>query len=234
MNALIVDDEAPGRRALKRLLASEPDVRVAGEAGSVDEALRLIESERPDLLFLDIQLRGETGFDLLAALPEPRPRTVFVTAWDHYAVRAFECDAVDYLLKPVRPERLAQTLRRLRESAPVHAGEEPRALIKSEGVWRWLPWRNILFIRAEGNYSAVALRDGERLIVHRPLKEWIARMPDGFLQIHRRHLVQLAEIQQLIYGHREKKRVVLRSGMELEVGRLHWPTLRERVVGQEK
>ncbi len=113
LRVLIVDDEPPARARLKRMLGEIGGVTVAGEAASAAEARRLVAATRPDLVLLDIQMPGEDGFALLESL-DPRPAVVFVTAFDHHAVRAFEANAVDYLLKPFRRERLAESLERVR------------------------------------------------------------------------------------------------------------------------
>jgi DNA-binding LytR/AlgR family response regulator len=113
LRALIVDDERLARARLRRMIEDLPGIEVAGEAASADEARALLATERPDLLLLDVQMPGEDGFTLLRSL-DPRPAVVFVTAFDHYAVRAFEENAVDYLLKPFRPERLEQAIERAR------------------------------------------------------------------------------------------------------------------------
>ena len=113
MRCLIVDDEHHAREGLRKLLLAHPGAQVVGEAGDVDSALRLLETLRPRVVFLDVQLRGETGFDLIARARPPLPHIVFVTAHDRYAVEAFRVEAVDYLLKPVEPEHLARAVRRV-------------------------------------------------------------------------------------------------------------------------
>ena len=122
LRILIVDDEPLARQRVRRMLDAIPDVALAGEAGSADEARAVLARSPADVLLLDIQMPGEDGFALLRSL-SPRPAVVFVTAFDHYAVQAFEENAVDYLLKPFRPERLAQALDRTR-----HALERPEEL----------------------------------------------------------------------------------------------------------
>lgn len=112
MRCLIVDDEPPAREGMRKLLLAHAGMEVIGEAAHVAAALRLAELRRPDLVFLDVQLRGETGFDFLERAPRPLPRIVFVTAHDRYAAEAFRVEAVDYLLKPVQPDQLAEALRR--------------------------------------------------------------------------------------------------------------------------
>jgi two-component system LytT family response regulator len=114
MKTVLIDDERLARDELRRLLQAHPEVEVAGEAANVTEALRLLPVLRPDLIFLDIEMPGRTGFDLLEALPAPHPEIIFVTAYDAFALRAFEVNALDYLLKPVVPARLAKTLAQVR------------------------------------------------------------------------------------------------------------------------
>ena len=114
LRVLIVDDEPLARSRVRRLLEEVGGASVVGEAGSVPEALALIEAETPNLLLLDVRMHDSDGFALLESLPEPRPLVIFTTAFDHYAVRAFEANAVDYLLKPFRAERLAEALERAR------------------------------------------------------------------------------------------------------------------------
>jgi len=229
MKVLIVDDEAPGRRSMRQLLRAHPDVTVAGAAATLAEAHLLLETESVDLLFLDIQLRGESGFDLLARLPDPTIRIVFVTAHDAHALRAFEVNALDYLLKPVDPQRLAVTLQRVREGLPpprTPATLTDRVLVKSGGSLRWIPWADILLIQAEGNYTRVCLMNQERMLVYQTLKAWGERMPEGFLQIHRKTLLQSRAIARLENGPGRSHQVRLTSGEQLEVGRSYHPLLK--------
>ena len=114
MRVLIADDEAPARTRLRQMLAAHPDVEIAGEAETGAQAMELAAELKPDLLLLDIQMPGSTGIDVAACLPEPRPHIIFCTAFDQYAVDAFELHAVDYLLKPISRARLAQALDRVR------------------------------------------------------------------------------------------------------------------------
>lgn len=123
MRCLIVDDELPAREEMRKLLAAHGEARVVGDAADVETALRLLEEQRPEVIFLDVQLRGETGFDFLAQAPPPLPHVIFVTAFDRYAVDAFRADAVDYLLKPVEPASLTEALNRVRRR--VRVGDAP-------------------------------------------------------------------------------------------------------------
>lgn len=131
MRCLILDDEPPAREGMRKLLLGHPEVQLTGEASTVDEALRLAESTQPDVVFLDVQLRGETGFDFIARATFPLPKIIFVTAHDRFAAEAFRIDAVDYLLKPVEPEPLAEALLRARRRAktePLAPISHPAAL----------------------------------------------------------------------------------------------------------
>jgi two-component system LytT family response regulator len=113
MKVLIVDDERPARLEMKRLLKAHPNVEIAGESSSTEEALQMIAKHSPDLLFLDVQIRNEIGLDLLAHLAPPAPKVIITTAYDEYAVRAFAVNALDYLLKPIESGRLAEALNRM-------------------------------------------------------------------------------------------------------------------------
>ncbi|HEU4852081.1 MAG TPA: response regulator [Telluria sp.] len=125
MRVLIVDDERLARSELRRLLAAHPEVQIAGEAANAIEARQLIEELAPDLVFLDVQMPGGTGFDLLASLDDAPP-VVFTTAFDQYAIRAFDVSALDYLLKPIEPARLAHALKKLnREPEPAREKLQP-------------------------------------------------------------------------------------------------------------
>jgi DNA-binding NarL/FixJ family response regulator len=125
MRCLILDDEPPAREGMRKLLTAHPDTQVVGEAARVDSALRLAELRKPDVVFLDVQLRGETGFDFVARATGALPYLVFVTAHDRYAAEAFRVDAVDYLLKPVEPDALSEALRRVKNRAHPAAAARP-------------------------------------------------------------------------------------------------------------
>lgn len=200
LDALIVDDERLARRALRSVLDEHAAVRVIAEVRSVDEAATVIREQAPDVVFLDIQMRGETGFDLLEHIDQPID-VVFVTAYDEYAVRAFEVNALDYLLKPVDPQRLAEALRRVRQSE--------RALPKTDAAPdtfryndlffyeegrrpRFIRIREIAFIQAAGNYTELHLRDGDMVLTSTTLSSWDERLPAAhFVRIHRSSVVQV-------------------------------------------
>src|SRR5262245_61140552 len=207
LRALVVDDERLARRALCSLLAGARGVKVVGEASGVDEAEALIRREHPQVVFLDIQLRGESGFDLLARNAGTF-HTVFVTAFDAYAVRAFEVHALDYLLKPVDPVRLATALARARNPTAVSADVKAPAYRYDDLFFhddarspRFIRIRDIAFIRAAGNYTELHLAGGPPLLVLRALSTWETQLAGApFVRVHRSLLVNLEFIERIERG----------------------------------
>jgi two-component system, LytTR family, response regulator len=208
LRVLVVDDERLARLALRTLLAGVPDVVVVGEASGVDEAETLVRRERPGVVFLDIQLRGETGFDLLGRDAGPF-HTIFVTAFDAYAVRAFEVHALDYLLKPVHPGRLAEALARARDPAAIPLAPQPPAAYGYDDLFfhddarrpRFIRIRDVAFIRAAGNYTEVHTATGPPLLVLRALAAWEAQLVDTpFVRVHRSVLVNLDFVERIERG----------------------------------
>jgi two-component system LytT family response regulator len=200
--AIIIDDERLARKEMRSLLAEFDEIIVAGEAEDIASALMLIEDEKPDLVFLDIQLSHESGFELLEKT-EQYFRLIFVTAFDAYAVRAFEVNAIDYLLKPVNPERLAKAIERLgHESAPVKAANlfqfEDRIFLQPGGRSLFLKVSEISHIAAANDYSEVFTSDKRKFLVEKSLREWETRLPlKNFLRIHRGILINLEEIEHI-------------------------------------
>jgi len=204
--ALLVDDERLPRQELRRMLALHPEVEVVGEADSVESAAGLLAQERPDLIFLDIQLGERTGFELLEQVPG-RYHVIFVTAYQAHAARAFEVNAFDYLLKPVHPDRLRAALARLPASSPSSAPAtsadgalEPddRLFIRATGDrWCFLRIGSIVVIEANGDFTNVLTTDGANLLLGRSLREWEASLPRRFLRIHRSTIVNLDHVERV-------------------------------------
>lgn len=224
MKSLIIDDEPLARRELRRLLAEFPWVEIVGEAGDVEEAASRIETLAPDLLFLDIQMPGGSGFDLLARLDHV-PHVIFTTAYDHHAVRAFEVSALDYLLKPIEPQRLAAALTKAR-SLPEERGTEVSAndilerLFVRDGVRCWfVPLREVSMLTAEGNY--VRLSWGiERPLLGRPLHSLEQRLdPKRFFRANRRQIINVDFIENVELGVGGQLHVQLRGGSEVDISR---------------
>ena len=199
--AILVDDERLARRELRSMLAEHEMIDVVGEAETVAQAAELIEVKKPDVLFLDIQLPGETGFDLLERI-SPACKVIFVTAFDAYAIRAFEVNALDYLLKPINPARLAQALERLMTqapAAPVRALEyEDRLFIEVDERSRFLKVSDIIAISAMGDYSQILCSDGQKSLVLKPLKDWEERLPaKHFTRIHRSTIINVEYVERV-------------------------------------
>lgn len=208
LRVALVDDERLARVQLRRLLAVHPGVEVVGEADGVATACTLVRDARPDALFLDVQLGGpigrETGFDLLDALEAPMA-VVFVTAYDAHALRAFDVNAVDYLLKPVEPERLARTVARLRAGAtppdpgagrPLDIGD--RLFLDVGGRPQFVAVRDVLAVLAADDYTTLVLRDGRRPLVLATLATWEARLPAReFVRVHRAAIVQFDAVTRI-------------------------------------
>jgi two-component system, LytTR family, response regulator len=236
-HAVIVDDERLARRELRTLLedAHSDHVHVVGEADSVVDAARLVQATDADVVFLDIQLAGETGMDLLPLLGADVD-VVFVTAYDEYTLRAFEVNAVDYLLKPVVPERLAKTVSRLAGAQPAAAsrealGYDDRLFLRLGEERAFVRVRDIMAIEAEGDGSA--LRLAPRLVRKssgKSLREWEQRLPDRhFVRIHRSTIVNLEYVERLEPWSHASQRVYLRGLTEaLTMSRRFGARLRER------
>lgn len=223
MKALIVDDEALARRELRRLLADYAWVEIVGEAANIVEAAAQVEALSPDLLFLDIQMPGGNGFDLLARL-DRMPHVIFTTAYDQHAVRAFEVNALDYLLKPIEPERLGAALGRAKEaSAPAQAaqGETLEQLFVQDGPRCWfVPLREVRLLTAENNY--VRLWWGKlQPLLGRPLSTLEQRLdPKRFFRANRAQILNLDFIESVDLGINGRLHVQLRDGgPEVEISR---------------
>lgn len=203
----MVDDEVPARRRLVRMLEQLPGVEVAGQAGDGLAALAAVGEVRPDLILLDIHMPGLDGL-ALAARHAHLPPVVFVTAHDEHAVRAFELNAVDYLLKPVRPERLAVALQRAEaRRVPADGGfaalgvdsrtAGPRVVTHERGAVRLFDARDITRFSASDKYTAFRV-DGEEHLTEEPLSQLEERLaPHGFVRIHRGELVAAAAVRSL-------------------------------------
>jgi len=201
--AILVDDERLARKELRSMLAEHEIIDVVGEAETVAQAAELVRAKKPDVVFLDIQLPGETGFDLLEKI-SPACRIIFVTAFDAYAIRAFEVNALDYLLKPINPARLAQAIERLMihdsaSVAPVRALEyEDRLFIEVDEHSRFLKVSDIMVISAMGDYSQIFSCDGQKSLILKPLKDWEERLPaKHFTRIHRSTIININYVERV-------------------------------------
>ena len=234
MKALIVDDEPLARRELRRLLAAHPSIQVVGEAGDIDEAHERIESLAPGVVFLDIQMPGGSGFDLLAQL-DWVPRIIFTTAYDRYAVQAFKVNALDYLLKPIEPERLATAVDKLQAATPARreANEDSwlEQLFVRDGPRCWfIPLREVSVISADGNY--VRLQWGkERPLLGRSLTALEGKLdPRRFFRANRQQIINLELVRSVDLGVGGRLHVQLNDGREIQISRRQARQFRERTT----
>jgi two-component system LytT family response regulator len=222
MRALIIDDEPPARREMRRLLKEFAWVQIVGEAGSVAEAETLIEQLRPELLFLDIQMPGGSGFDLLARL-EDVPRVIFTTAHDEHAVRAFEVNALDYLLKPIDPRRLLSALDRVKSagSTPaVQTGTVLEQLFVRDGTRCWfVPMREVRLLTSEGNYVRLFWGKTKPLLARSLVATEQRLDPAQFFRANRRQIINLKFIESVEAGLNGRLHAQLRDGPEVEISR---------------
>jgi two-component system, LytTR family, response regulator LytT len=232
IRALLVDDEAPARSELRYLLATHPEVEIVGEAASAAEALKLAAAVPYDVVFIDIEMPGLSGLDA-ARLVHGRtgaPQLVFVTAHEQYAIEAFAVEALDYLLKPVDPERLAQVVRRLdrRPTAPASVEKIP---VVSGGETVLLDWDELHYASADGDYCRVHTYDRSYLCT-RSLRELESTLPaDRFARIHRSYLVNLGKVAAVKRPGADRLRLALDDAerTELDVARRQSKAVRERL-----
>lgn len=205
LRALIVDDESPARAHLQELLLRHSNVQVIGEANSVANAVSLCKDLQPNLLFLDVQLEDEVSFDLLPKL-DPVPVIIFVTGYAEFAIRAFEVNAIDYLLKPISPERLAESLQRilhqpqpvftqkLKENDQIYLNAKPPRMVYVD---------EISGIEGQDNYNMVRLTNGEKYEIRRTLAEWEAALPaQWFFRPHRSLILNVRAVVKILMTRR--------------------------------
>lgn len=234
MRTLVIDDEALARRELRRLLAEFAWLEIVGEAANIDEAGSKIESLSPDLLFLDIKMPGGSGFDLLGRL-ERVPRVIFTTAYDEHAVRAFEVNALDYLLKPIEPERLATAVLKVRNVSALPPVPSQRQVLEQlfvqDGPRCWfVPLREVRLLTAENNYVRLWWGKMQPLIA-RPLSAIEQRLdPKRFFRANRSQILNLEFIEKVNLGINGRLDVTLRGeGPEVEVSRRQARVFREQM-----
>jgi two-component system, LytTR family, response regulator len=203
LRAVIIDDERLARNDLRSMLSEYKEIELVGEADGVGKAIELINHEDPDLLFLDIQMPGESGFDLLERI-DLHARVIFVTAFDEYAIRAFEVDAIDYLLKPVNPERLKSALERLNREENLQTNKkrlleyDDALLLAINSHLKFLRVNSIVYIQAAGDYSEVMTSENKKGLVQKSMTEWEQRLPEKyFCRIHRSTIVNIEYISKI-------------------------------------
>ena len=240
MKALLIDDERLARNELRRLLAAHKDIEIAGEAADVEEALEKIAALKPDLLFLDVQMPGADGFSLLERLEGGVPLVIFTTAYDEFAVKAFEFNALDYLLKPVDPSRLGAALEKLRlrgASGAEGDAAAPRTRLSlddkvfvREGDQCWfVPVKNIRLLESEGNYTRVHFDDSKPQLF-RSLTAMEERLdPKHFFRANRKQVINLAWVDGIEPWFSGGLLVRLKGGLKVELSRRQAQDFRERL-----
>ncbi|NYT78441.1 response regulator transcription factor [Alcaligenaceae bacterium] len=194
LRVLIVDDEAPARRYMRRLLDAAPDVHIQGEAATIEQARQMIHDYQPDAIFLDVVLTRETGFELLESL-DYTPQVVFVTAHGDYAAQAFDIAATDYLLKPVNPDRLAQTLKRLRPQTRGYLST------RTKTGTRLIKTSDLTVIQAEGDYVRLCRAAHADEMMHITMKRLVEQLPSPpFCAVSRSMIINLEHISDLSHS----------------------------------
>jgi two-component system, LytTR family, response regulator len=205
LKVILIDDERLARSELKRLLQEFPDVEVIGEAANANEGLEKIEALNPDLIFLDIQMPGKTGFDMLTQL-EKAPHVIFVTAYDEYALKAFDVNAMDYLMKPVDPKRLADALLKVHQKDEEELlsynnrgllGEHDQVFVKDgERCW-FVKLSDVRLFESVGNYAKVFFGNNKPLIL-KSLNALEERLDEKvFFRANRKHIINLRMIEKI-------------------------------------
>ena len=230
VKAIIIDDERLARTELKKLLQEFPDIEVIDEASNADDGLEKIELLNPDLIFLDIQMPGKTGFDLLQEL-EKAPRVIFTTAYDEYALKAFEVNALDYLLKPIEPRRLTDAIQKLHfEISKENAGyggstnrgpltENDQVFVKDgERCW-FVKLNEIRLFESVGNYAKVFFANNKPLIL-KSLNALEERLDDRiFFRANRKHIINMRLIEKIEPYFNGGLLLELQGGEKIEVSR---------------
>ena len=233
MRAIIIDDERLARAELRKLLQEFPEVEVVDEASNAEEGVQKIESHNPDLIFLDIQMPGKTGFEMLQEL-DHSPTVIFTTAYDDYALKAFEVNALDYLLKPIEPKRLADAVEKLKKTHPATnggigggvsfsptnmLGENDQVFVKDgERCW-FVRLSEVRLFESVGNYAKVFFGSNKPLIL-KSLNALEERLdPKIFFRANRKHIVNLHMIDKVESYFNGGLLLELKGGEKIEVSR---------------
>jgi len=213
LKVLIIDDERNAREEIKLLLKSYPDVEIIGEAKNADDAKEQIDIKKPDLLFLDIQMPEKTGFDLLESLDNV-PDVIFTTAYDQYAVKAFEVSAIDYLMKPIREERFAKAMEQLKVKSA--AKNDDRIFVKDRQQYHFVSWNKVHLIESMDNYARLFF-DDKNVFLKTSLNLLEQKLDESlFFRVNRAQIINLNYIDKIIPLPGGKLKVLLKTGDVLE------------------
>ena len=235
MRALVIDDERLARKELIKLLEDFPEIEILGEAANVDEAYEMINTHNPDLLFLDIQMPGKTGFELLEML-DAVPTVIFTTAYDEYALKAFEVNALDYLLKPIQMDRLNETITKLEPPQPADEEEKEPKLGLSDQVfvkdgdkcW-FVSLHDIRYFESDGNYIKVFFENFKPMI-HKSLNALDEKLNDrDFFRASRKHIINLSWVESIEPWFNGGLMVKLKGGDKVEVSRRQAAKFKEKM-----
>lgn len=228
MRTLLVDDEPLARYELRRLLAAFPEIEIVGEAAHVDDAVAQIDALAPALVLLDVQMPGGTGFDVLARVARV-PLVIFTTAYDHHAVRAFEVDALDYLVKPVEPRRLATALARATDQLRAAPDVLDRLFIRDGGRCWLVPLHEVRLLASDGNFVRLHWHDAQPYLASSLVALEPRLDPRRFFRANRHAIVNLDFIARVEVAAHGGLRVELRGGPEVEVSRRQARLFRARM-----
>lgn len=214
IRALIIDDERAARNEVRRLLAGYPDFEIIAETANADDALKMIEQQNPDLLFLDIQMPEKSGFDLLESL-ERVPSVIFTTAYDQYAVKAFEVSALDYLVKPIREERFEKAITQARQRLG-KADSAGQIFVKDRQQYHFIQWSSVHLIESIDNYARIFFGD-KNVFLKSSLNQLEVKLSDAiFFRINRAQIINRQFIQAITTTDGRLK-IALNTGTQLEV-----------------
>ncbi|KAB1155231.1 response regulator [Tenacibaculum aiptasiae] len=238
LKAVIVEDSRLARNELKELLKEHKEIVLEGEAENVDEGFELITKKNPDLLFLDINMPEKDGFELLEMLDEV-PITIFTTAFDEYAIKSFEYNAFDYLLKPINPKRFAKTIEKVVEEHSKDDSKEEKTANKlspekqifiKEGERCWLvKIKHITLFEIVGNYTRVFFEDNKPLI-YKSLAQIEEKLPEAlFFRANRQQIININHVKKVVAWFNGKLKIEMQSGEEIEISRRQSYIFKERL-----
>jgi two-component system LytT family response regulator len=232
MKVLIIDDERLARKELAQLLAAHKEVEILGEAVNADDAAEQIKEKRPDLIFLDIQMPGKTGFDLLAELDRV-PQVIFTTAYDEFALKAFEVNALDYLLKPIDGDRLAEALKKVdtpaSETYRDKLNKDDRVFVKDGDKCWFVKLEDVRLFESDGNYIKVYF-DKVRPMIHKSLNALDERLDQKcFFRASRKHIINLHWVEKIDTWFNGGLMVQLKGGERVEVSRRQAAKFKEKM-----
>ncbi|WP_462253135.1 LytR/AlgR family response regulator transcription factor [Ekhidna sp.] len=232
MKAIIVDDERLARKELMSLLASHPEIEIVDEAANPDEAVEKIEKHDPDVIFLDIQMPGKTGFEMLEGM-ERVPQVIFTTAYDEFALKAFEYNALDYLLKPIQPERLSESLNKVsikaskKPAKDQKLGSKDQVFVKDGDKCWFVKLEDVRLFESDGNYIKVYF-DKFKPMIHKSLNALDERLDDRhFFRASRKHIINLGWVESIDTWFNGGLLVQLKGGEKIEVSRRQSARFRE-------